>query len=72
MYFDESIKIDVDKLPQLLRDDYLLLKESFEKGDETTFDLTADGYISDVKNYCYGGRFDEAFARKLFKVIGIY
>ena len=71
MFFDVDIKIDLDSLPQLLRSDYLKLKELYSKGDEFGFMAYVDAFEGAIKNFTIEGRISESQQKDLFRVIGL-
>lgn len=72
MFFDESIKIDTQKLPRILRNDYNLLQQYYHENRETEFILYVDSVEATIKACFIDGSITKQQQVDLFHVIGIY
>lgn len=72
MFFDSKIKIEMDKLPKILRQGYLTLKKYYDNNDECKFYPYEEFFEASVKNCCIENKITEKQAQDLFHVIGIY
>ena len=72
MFFDESIKIDIEKLPRILQNDYNLLYQWYKEGKDTEFIVYVDGFEATIKACYIDGSITKKQVDDLFHVIGIY
>lgn len=72
MFFDVNIKINLEELPSLLKNQYLELKGYYDTGDDLNFTMLVDTFEACIKNFAIENKITKKMQVDLFHVIGIY
>ena len=69
-YYDESVKIDESKLPNLLKEDIKKLKELDNEEDDIQYIYALDDLESNAKSYVLVNKIDTNTFKKLMRKYG--